>query len=60
VADIGPGQVLVMSGAALTAETHLLHVFITELVLARRRAQQAALQAAAQRPAASTGLQATR
>ena len=39
-AEIAPGRVLVMSGAALTAsDIHLLRVFCAELLLARRRAQ---------------------
>ena len=43
-AEIAPGRVLVLSGAGLTAsDTHLLRVFCTELLLARRRAQLEAL-----------------
>jgi len=39
-AEIAPDRVLVMNGEALTAsDTHLLHVFAAELLLARRRAQ---------------------
>ena len=48
-AEIAPGRVLVMSGAALTAsDTHLLRVFAAELMLARRHAQLAALEAVAE------------
>ena len=47
-AEIGPGRVLVMDGAALTAaDARLLRVFASELLLARRRAEQKALESAA-------------
>ncbi len=47
-AEIAPGRVLVMTGAALTAaDTRLLRVFTGELLLARRQAQQRALEAGA-------------
>jgi K+-sensing histidine kinase KdpD len=47
-AEIGPGRVLVMSGAALGAsDAHPLQAFTGELLLARRRAQLEALEATA-------------
>jgi two-component system, OmpR family, sensor histidine kinase KdpD len=51
-AEIGPGRVLVMSGAALAAPGgHPLRAFTGELLLARRRAQLEAVEAATSIPA---------
>ena len=57
-ADIGPGRVLVMDGAALTAaDARLLRDFASELLLARRRAEQKALEAAPGRHEPAAGPQ---
>jgi hypothetical protein len=46
-AEIAPGRVLVLSGAALTGPgSQLLRIFADELLLARRRAQQEDIETA--------------